>query len=122
MNMPSEKRMSAEAAVAPIRNGSCVLIGSGCAAPQRLIEALAARGGQLFDVEILHLMTFGVAPYALTVRFRPIKPTDESLLRELFYSHSEETILHRYTSTSCAGCRTSKCSGLSRWITAGTWL
>ena len=33
---------------------------------------------------------------ALTVRFRPIKPTDEDLLRELFYSHSEETILHRY--------------------------
>jgi GNAT superfamily N-acetyltransferase len=33
---------------------------------------------------------------SLVVRFRPIKPTDESLLRELFYSHSEETILQRY--------------------------
>ncbi len=33
---------------------------------------------------------------ALTVHFRPIKPTDEGLLREFFYSHSEETILHRY--------------------------
>ncbi|MGV3531054.1 MAG: GNAT family N-acetyltransferase, partial [Chthoniobacteraceae bacterium] len=28
--------------------------------------------------------------------FRPIQPTDEGLLRELFYSHSEETILQRY--------------------------
>jgi acyl-CoA hydrolase len=32
----------------------------------------------------------------LRVRFRPIRPTDESLLRELFYSHSQETILQRY--------------------------
>jgi len=32
----------------------------------------------------------------LKVFFRPIKPTDEDLLRELFYSHSEETILQRY--------------------------
>ena len=32
----------------------------------------------------------------LKVFFRPIQPTDEHLLKELFYSHSEETILHRY--------------------------
>lgn len=32
----------------------------------------------------------------LKVFFRPIKPTDEDLLKELFYSHSEETILQRY--------------------------
>jgi acyl-CoA hydrolase/GNAT superfamily N-acetyltransferase len=64
MKIPPEKWMSAAAAVAPIRNGARVLIGSGCAAPQSLIEALSARGGELFDVEILHLLTFGVAPYA----------------------------------------------------------
>lgn len=28
--------------------------------------------------------------------FRPIRPTDESMLKELFYSHSEETIQSRY--------------------------
>jgi RimJ/RimL family protein N-acetyltransferase len=28
--------------------------------------------------------------------FRPIRPTDEGLLKELFYSHSPETILNRY--------------------------
>jgi GNAT superfamily N-acetyltransferase len=32
----------------------------------------------------------------LKIFFRPIQPTDEHLLKELFYSHSEETILHRY--------------------------
>jgi len=32
----------------------------------------------------------------LRVQFRPVQPTDESLLKELFYSHSEQTILHRY--------------------------
>ena len=32
----------------------------------------------------------------LKVLFRPIQPTDEALLKELFYSHSEQTILQRY--------------------------
>lgn len=32
----------------------------------------------------------------LRVFFRPIKPMDEDALKELFYSHSEETILQRY--------------------------
>jgi GNAT superfamily N-acetyltransferase len=32
----------------------------------------------------------------LTIAFRPSRPTDEALLKELFYSHSERTILHRY--------------------------
>jgi RimJ/RimL family protein N-acetyltransferase len=30
------------------------------------------------------------------VFFRPVLPTDEAALRELFYSHSEETIRRRY--------------------------
>jgi acyl-CoA hydrolase/GNAT superfamily N-acetyltransferase len=32
----------------------------------------------------------------LKVCFRPIQPKDEALLKELFYSHSARTILHRY--------------------------
>lgn len=32
----------------------------------------------------------------LEISFRPIKPTDSSLLNEFFHSHSEQTILHRY--------------------------
>jgi GNAT superfamily N-acetyltransferase len=30
------------------------------------------------------------------IHFRPIQPMDETLLKELFYSHSEQTILNRY--------------------------
>ncbi len=65
-NTQESKWCSSQAALAPIRHGARILIGSGCAAPQSLIEALAARGvaGDLYDVEILHLLTFGVAPYA----------------------------------------------------------
>jgi ribosomal protein S18 acetylase RimI-like enzyme len=32
----------------------------------------------------------------LEVRFRPIKPSDERLLREFFYSHSADTVYQRY--------------------------
>ena len=41
-----------------------VFVGSGCAALQTLISTLAARGAELYDVEIVHLLTFGAAPYA----------------------------------------------------------
>lgn len=30
------------------------------------------------------------------IHFRPIQPQDEARLEELFYSHSEQTIMHRY--------------------------
>jgi RimJ/RimL family protein N-acetyltransferase len=32
----------------------------------------------------------------LKIHFRPIQPQDEDLLKKLFYSHSEQTIMHRY--------------------------
>jgi RimJ/RimL family protein N-acetyltransferase len=32
----------------------------------------------------------------LKIFFRPVQPSDETLLKELFYSHSPETILNRY--------------------------
>ena len=41
-----------------------VFIGSGCAAPQLLVEALAARAPEIYDVEVLHILTHGPAPYA----------------------------------------------------------
>jgi len=50
-----------------------VFVGSGCAAPQSLIAAMAARGDELFDVEVCHGLTLGGAPYAhrdLVDRFR----------------------------------------------------
>lgn len=59
----SGRRMTAQEAVAPIRSGMRVLLGSGAAEPQHLVEALTARGPQLTDTEVVHLLTLGAAPY-----------------------------------------------------------
>jgi acyl-CoA hydrolase/GNAT superfamily N-acetyltransferase len=62
-----------EAAVARIRPGERVFVGTGCGEPLRLVSALAKRADELADVEIIHLLTFGEAPYAhekLTQSFR----------------------------------------------------
>lgn len=53
-----------EAAVARVKPGSRVFIGTGCAEPLRLVEALTRRATELSDTEIVHLLTFGEAPYA----------------------------------------------------------
>jgi acyl-CoA hydrolase/RimJ/RimL family protein N-acetyltransferase len=47
-----------------LRSGMRVFVGSGCAAPQKLVTALARRGREVFDVEIIHILTFADAPYA----------------------------------------------------------
>jgi acyl-CoA hydrolase/GNAT superfamily N-acetyltransferase len=56
--------MSADEALAYLQNGMRIFIGSGCAAPQKLVAALAQRGPGLFDVEVVHILTFGAAQYA----------------------------------------------------------
>jgi acyl-CoA hydrolase/GNAT superfamily N-acetyltransferase len=56
--------LSPTEALRPIRSGMRVFVGSGCAAPQTLISALSNRANDLYDVEIVHLLTFGAAPYA----------------------------------------------------------
>ncbi|MBN1347491.1 MAG: GNAT family N-acetyltransferase [Phycisphaerae bacterium] len=64
---------SADEAVSHIRPGQRIFIGTGCAQPQELVHALAARAGELADTEILHLLTMGEAPYAdaeLSEQFR----------------------------------------------------
>jgi acyl-CoA hydrolase/GNAT superfamily N-acetyltransferase len=58
------KSCSAEEALRCVRSGMRVFVGSGCAAPQKLVAALAGRGPEVFDVEIMHILTFGEAPYA----------------------------------------------------------
>lgn len=55
---------TAEKAVAKIRPGQRVFIGTGCAQPQQLVAALTARSGELSDTQILQLLTIGEAPYA----------------------------------------------------------
>jgi len=54
-------------AVAQIRPGQRVFIGTGCAQPLELVRALTERAGELADIEVLHLLTFGDAPYAYKV-------------------------------------------------------
>lgn len=56
--------ISAEEALSHLRSGMRVFIASGCCTPQKLVSALAKRGGQVFDVEVIHILTFGVAAYA----------------------------------------------------------
>ena len=52
-----------EDAIARIGRGQRVFIGSGCAQPQKLTEALAKEGRRLADTQILHILTLGTAPY-----------------------------------------------------------
>ncbi|MBN8248505.1 MAG: acetyl-CoA hydrolase/transferase family protein [Verrucomicrobia bacterium] len=56
--------LTASEALTRLRSGMRVFVGSGCAAPQLLVEALAARAPEVFDVEVLHILTHGDAPYA----------------------------------------------------------
>ncbi|MBN2525706.1 MAG: GNAT family N-acetyltransferase [Deltaproteobacteria bacterium] len=56
---------SAEKAVEYIKSGYRVFVGTGCAQPETLVDALVKRGGALIDTEIVHLLTLGHAPYAV---------------------------------------------------------
>ncbi|MDX2052805.1 MAG: GNAT family N-acetyltransferase [Polyangiaceae bacterium] len=62
-----------EEAVALIKPGRRILIGSGAAEPTTLVEALVSKGDHLSDNEIVHLLTLGPAPYVkpeFAARFR----------------------------------------------------
>ena len=56
--------VSAEEAVSYVRSGDRVFVHTAAAAPTLLVEALAARAGELTEVELVHLHTEGPAPYA----------------------------------------------------------
>jgi acyl-CoA hydrolase/GNAT superfamily N-acetyltransferase len=58
-----DRRVTAEEALRAVKSGQSVLVGSGCAAPQELLRGLVARAPRLADVNVVHLLTFGVAPY-----------------------------------------------------------
>ena len=60
-----------EEAIKAIKSGNRVFIGSACATPQSLVRALAKTTAE--DIEIAHILTLGVAPYAqeeLAQKFR----------------------------------------------------
>ncbi|MBI4665006.1 MAG: GNAT family N-acetyltransferase [Nitrospinae bacterium] len=56
--------MTPAQAVLKVRPGHRVFIGSGCAEPEELVRSLTRRSAELADIEIVHLVTHGVAPYA----------------------------------------------------------
>ncbi len=60
----SRRFVSAAQALSRVRSGHHVFVGSGCAEPEILVRAMAARARELRDVEVLHLLTAGAAPYA----------------------------------------------------------
>jgi len=57
------RTVDARKALSVVRRGSRVFVGSGCAEPVLLVGALADRD-DVADVEVLHIMTIGEAPYA----------------------------------------------------------
>lgn len=56
------RRTSLQQALRTIRSGDRVLVGSGCGQPCQMVDAMAKRT-DLRDVEVVHLMTVGDAPY-----------------------------------------------------------
>ncbi len=60
----SAQVLTAEQAVKRIRPGQRIFIGTGCGEPLELVAALSKRATELPDTEIVHLLTFGDAPYA----------------------------------------------------------
>jgi acyl-CoA hydrolase len=58
-----KKLRTADEALGCVRSGMRVYIQPGCAEPETLVEALMRRGPFVEDVEIVHMMTMGAAPY-----------------------------------------------------------
>ena len=65
--------VTAEMAVSGIRSGEQLFVHGGAATPSGLLEALAARAGELRNVGVIHLHTEGPAPHlapAMAASFR----------------------------------------------------
>src|SRR5215470_17854340 len=57
------KKVTADDALRCVQSGMRVYIQPGCAEPETLVEALMRRGPYVREVEIVHMMTMGTAPY-----------------------------------------------------------
>ncbi|MFO7610339.1 MAG: acetyl-CoA hydrolase/transferase C-terminal domain-containing protein [Candidatus Krumholzibacteriia bacterium] len=58
-----DRLCSAAEAMRSVRSGDKVYLGSGCATPHGLVQALVDRAPELQDVELIHHLTFGDVPY-----------------------------------------------------------
>jgi acetyl-CoA hydrolase len=63
MTLYRDRLCTATEAARVVKSGQKVYMGSGCAAPHTLISALTDRAEELQDVEIIHHLTLGEAPY-----------------------------------------------------------
>jgi len=72
------KLRSADDALHVVRSGHHIFVGSGAAVPQYLVDRLTARADYLHAAEIVHIMTLGIAPYALP-------PVKESFRHNAFF-------------------------------------
>ena len=59
-----DKIAAAPAAMKLIKSGNSIFIGTGCAQPQHLVNALVEHSSKIYDAHIIHLLTMGTAPYA----------------------------------------------------------
>lgn len=59
-----QKLVDAKAAVSHVKSGDSIYIGGGAGVPQMLINALMSRADELKDVNLIHVLHFGEAPYA----------------------------------------------------------
>jgi acyl-CoA hydrolase len=58
-----KKLRTPDEALRSVQSGMRVYIQPGCAEPETLVEALLRRGPEVTDVDIVHMMTMGAAPY-----------------------------------------------------------
>src|ERR1035438_6534919 len=58
-----KKLRTPDEALRCVESGMRVYIQPGCAEPETLVEALMRRGPAVRDVEVVHMMTMGCAPY-----------------------------------------------------------
>jgi acyl-CoA hydrolase len=58
-----DKINKAAAAMKQIKPGNTILIGTGCAQPQHLVNAMVEHSGHIYDTSVIHLLTMGSAPY-----------------------------------------------------------
>jgi acyl-CoA hydrolase/RimJ/RimL family protein N-acetyltransferase len=82
-----KQKLSATEAVALVRPGQRVFIGSSCGEPQHLVRALANAFESLKDIEIVRLFNLETSPLALIAN----KSGDQALNLRSFYAGSAKT-------------------------------
>jgi len=59
----NERKRNLEHALGAVKRGSKVFLGTACAEPHFLVQGLIERASKLHDVQIIHFVTLGNAPY-----------------------------------------------------------